>query len=146
MPSKQYDPSTPCYLQPTLSNTSQFIINILVGNKTLKPSKYLTYHDIKTGLPSLMLACELPLFAILLAFAFPVSVYTGGARRPAAGPVSAIVQALDVRDLASAFVRGPMRLLREQQWGMERQSSFPFGADEGAYGVYRRKGAVGVEL
>jgi hypothetical protein len=118
------------------------VINILIGNDTITTSKYLTYHDIH-GLPSLILACEMPIFAILLGFAFPVSVYKGVERRPAAGPFTAIVEALDVRDLASAFVRGPMRLLREQQWGMERQNSFPLTDGAGMPGVYRVGGSGG---
>jgi hypothetical protein len=72
----------------------------------------------------------------LLVFAFPFSVYRGVERKPAAGSFTAVVDALDVRDLASAFVRGPMRLLREQQWGMERKSSFPLSDGEGIPGVY----------
>ncbi|KAF2683144.1 hypothetical protein K458DRAFT_341090 [Lentithecium fluviatile CBS 122367] len=122
-----------------------FIINILVGNGTIAPSKYLTYHDIKTGLPSLILACEMPIFAALLFVAFPVSVYKGEQRGPAAGPLVALVQTFDMRDLGSAFVRGPMRLLREQQWGMERQSSFPLAAEEGLPPAgYGREGLVRV--
>jgi hypothetical protein len=127
---------------PPINNT-QFIIDMLVGNGTITTSKYLTYHDIH-ALPSLILACEMPIFAVLLAVSFPISVYKGEERKPAAGSFNAIVEALDVRDLASAFVRGPMRLLREQQWGMERQSSFPLGADEGVHGLYRAQGAVAV--
>ena len=123
------------------ANIAKFIINILVGNDTIAPSKYLSYHDIH-ALPSLILACEMPIFAILVVFAFPVSVYKGEQRKPAAGPINALVEAVDLRDLGSAFIRGPMRLIREQQWGMERQSSFPLAAGETAYGGYHVEGPV----
>jgi hypothetical protein len=82
----------------------------------------MTYHDVNTGLASLILACEMPIFAILLVFAFPPMPYRsqGG---PAAGPVSAIVDAFNITDLLSAFVRGPMRLVRDQQRQILRQNS-----------------------
>jgi hypothetical protein len=116
-----------------------FIIGILVGNGTIKPSEHMTYHDVKTALPSLILACEMPLFALLLIFAFPVGVYKAEGCSPAAGPLSAMAQAFNITDLMSCFVRGPMRLLREQQWGMQRAQSLPLYAeggmvvDEGGY-------------
>lgn len=115
-----------------LNVLQNFVIGILVGNGVLKPTEYMTFHDIKTALPSLMLACEMPLFAILLFFAFPVSVYKAEGCSPAAGPVSAMVQAFNITDLLSCFVRGPMRLLREQQWGMQRAQSFPLRTEGGA--------------
>ncbi|KAJ4350013.1 uncharacterized protein N0V89_008634 [Didymosphaeria variabile] len=108
-----------------------FIIGILVGNGTIKPNEHMTYHDIKTALPSLLLACEMPLFATLLFFAFPVSVYKAEGCGPAAGPITAMAQAFNITDLMSCFVRGPMRLLREQQWGMQRAQSFPLHAEGG---------------
>lgn len=127
----------------------QFIIGILVGNGTIAPSKYLSYDDIKTGLPSLLLACEMPIFAVLLFVAFPVSVYKNAGQGPAAGPLTALFQAFNITDLLSSFIRGPMRLLKEQQWGMQRQSSFPLQADpanaplyqQTEYGVERSMGA-----
>lgn len=92
----------------------------------LKPTKYMTYHDIDTGLAALILACEMPIFACLLLFAFPPLPYRnqGG---PAAGPISAIVDAFNISDLLSAFVRGPMRLVREQQRQILRQDSVRVG-------------------
>ena len=82
----------------------------------------MSYHDVNTGLPSLILACEMPLFMILMLFAFPVTPYRnqGG---PAAGMLTAIVEAFNISDLLSAFVRGPMRLVREQQREILRQGS-----------------------
>lgn len=110
-----------------------FIIGILVGNNTIKPNEYMGYHDIKVALPSLILACEMPFFSLLLFFAFPVSVYKNGSEgmAPAAGPVTAMVQAFNISDLLSCFVRGPMRLLREQQWGIQRAMSLPLQAESG---------------
>ena len=108
-----------------------FIIGILVGNGAIKPSEHMSYHDIKVVLPSLILACEMPFFSVLLFFAFPVSVYKNGAEEmaPAAGPITAMVQAFNISDLMSCFVRGPMRLVREQQWGMQRAMSLPLHAE-----------------
>ncbi|KAF2439611.1 hypothetical protein P171DRAFT_436244 [Karstenula rhodostoma CBS 690.94] len=108
-----------------------FVIGILVGNDTIKPTEHMTYHDVKTALPSLMLACEMPLFALVLIFAFPVGVYKAEGCSPAAGPLSAMVQAFNITDLMSCFVRGPMRLVRDQQWGMQRSQSFPLPAEGG---------------
>lgn len=121
-----------------------FIIGILVGNGTIKPSEHMSYHDIKVALPSLILACEMPLFSLLLFFAFPVSVYKNGSEGmgPAAGPITAMVQAFNISDLMSCFVRGPMRLVREQQWGMQRAMSLPlhaegnFATNQGSYSAH----------
>ncbi len=82
----------------------------------------MTYHDVNNSLASLILACEMPIFAILIAIAFPVKPYknNGGA---AAGPLSAVVDALNITDLLSAFIRGPMRLVRDQHRQILRQDS-----------------------
>jgi hypothetical protein len=82
----------------------------------------MTFHDINTGLASLLLACEMPLFALLLVFAFSPLPYRaqGG---PAASPLNAIVDAINITDLLSAFLRGPMRLVRDQQRQILRQNS-----------------------
>lgn len=100
----------------------QFVINILSGHSVLKPTKHLTYDDI-ISLPALILACEMPLFAIMLVVAFPVSPYKNG--KTGASALSAMVQAFNLSDLLSAFVRGPMRLVREQQRNTVRQDSIP---------------------
>ncbi|KAF2634309.1 hypothetical protein P280DRAFT_485559 [Massarina eburnea CBS 473.64] len=113
-----------------LNALQTFILAILVGNKTLQPTKYMTYHDIKAGLPSFILALEMPLFAIVIALAFPASPYKLG-QSPVAGPATALFQALNITDLLSCFVRGPMRLVRDQQWGIQRQSSMPLVANPG---------------
>jgi hypothetical protein len=82
----------------------------------------MTYHDVNTGLASLILACEMPIFAVLLVFAFPPLPYkTQGS--PAAGPLNAIVDAFNISDLLSAFYRGPMRLVKDQQRQIRRQDS-----------------------
>jgi hypothetical protein len=73
----------------------------------------MSYHDVNTGLASLILACEMPIFAVLMFLAFSPAPYSMNG--PAAGPVSAIVDAFNITDLMSAFVRGPMRLVRDQQ-------------------------------
>ena len=95
---------------------------MLVTHDAIKPTKYMTFEDIQTGLPPLILACEMPLFSILLFFCFPASPYRNAKSRH--GVFTAIFQALNIRDLLSAFVRGPMRLVREQQQGLIRQGSF----------------------
>ena len=82
----------------------------------------MTFHDINSGLASLILACEMPIFAVLLLFAFsPLPYKQQGS--PAAGPVSAVVDAFNISDLLSAFYRGPMRLVRDQQRQIMRQDS-----------------------
>jgi hypothetical protein len=81
----------------------------------------MTYHDINTALPKLILACEMPFFAILICVAFPPAPYNKNGA--AAGPWSAIIDAFNISDLLSAFVRGPMRLVREQQRQILRQNS-----------------------
>ncbi|PVI02447.1 hypothetical protein DM02DRAFT_559880 [Periconia macrospinosa] len=120
-----------------LNALQTFIINILVGAKTLHPTSHLSYDDIRVALPSLILGLEMPLFAILICLAFPASPYykshaTGDDSddenntqvTPAAGPFVAIFEALNITDLLSCFVRGPMRLVKEQQWGIRRQQSW----------------------
>jgi hypothetical protein len=81
----------------------------------------MTYHDTQYGLASLILACEMPIFAVLLFLAFSPMPYTTNG--PSAGPLSAIVDALNITDLLSCFVRGPMRLVRDQQRQIMRQDS-----------------------
>ncbi|ENI06331.1 hypothetical protein COCC4DRAFT_135661 [Bipolaris maydis ATCC 48331] len=105
-----------------LNILQSFIISILAGKGVLKPTEYMTFHDINTGLASLILALEMPIFAILLVFAFPPRPYKaqGG---PAAGPLNAIIDAINITDLLSAFYRGPMRLVRDQQRQILRQDS-----------------------
>jgi hypothetical protein len=82
----------------------------------------MTFHDINSGLASLILACEMPIFAVLLLFAFSSLPYKQQGS-PAAGPVNAVVDALNISDLLSAFYRGPMRLVRDQQRQIMRQDS-----------------------
>lgn len=94
----------------------------------LNPTKYMTYHDISYGLPSLILVCEMPIFSILLLFAFPVTPYKGN-KSPAAGPLTAVVEAFNITDLLSCFIRGPMRLLRDQQSQILRQNSMKIGEE-----------------
>lgn len=83
----------------------------------------MTFHDINTGLASLILACEMPIFAILMLVAFSSQPYKYQGGGPAAGPVTAIVDACNISDLLSAFFRGPMRLVRDQQRQILRQNS-----------------------
>lgn len=87
----------------------------------------MTYHDVQYGLASLILACEMPIFAILIVFAFSPMPYTGNS--PVAGPLSAIVDAFNVTDLLSAFIRGPMRLVKDQQRQIMRQNSIMIELD-----------------
>ena len=124
--------STTPKIREHLLTQLQFIISILSGRNVLKPTKYMTYHDVNTGLASLILACEMPIFACLLVIAFSPQPYrnTGG---PAAGPLSAIVDAFNISDLLSAFVRGPMRLVREQQRQIMRQNSVRVGGGMSGY-------------
>lgn len=110
-----------------LNVVQTFVINILAGHGTLSPNKYMTYHDINDGLASLILACEMPIFALLMVFAFPATPYKNNNRAASAGPMKAIIEALDIRDLLGAIVRGPMRLVREQERGMRRQDSIKLG-------------------
>lgn len=105
------------------ADIEQFIINILAGHGTLTPNKYMTYHDINDGLASLILACEMPFFAVLMLFAFPSKPYKNSNKAAPVGPVKAIVMALDIRDFLGAIVRGPMRLVREQEREIRREGS-----------------------
>lgn len=101
----------------------------------------MTFEDIQTGLPSLILACEMPFFAILLFFSFPASPYKNA--KPRHGLFTAVLQAINLRDLLSAYVMGPMRMVREQQEGLMRQGSFALmaipeeGNERTEYGVER---------
>jgi hypothetical protein len=100
----------------------QILISLLAGHGYLKPTNHMTYHDINTGLASLILACEMPIFAFLMIFAFPPTPYRNQGS-PIASPLNAIVDAFNISDLLSAFVRGPMRLVRDQQRQILRQNS-----------------------
>jgi hypothetical protein len=99
----------------------QLIIDLLVSNGAVSPTSHLSYNNLMTTLPSLLLACEMPIFAVLLFFAFPVAPYMN--KRPSAGPLRAAIDAINISDILSAFVRGPMRLVREQQRNLDRADS-----------------------
>lgn len=63
---------------------------------------------------------------------------------PAAGPLSAIVDAFNITDLWSAFVKGPMRLVRDQQRQILRQNSVKIGIEAGHGQVnWQEEGVVG---
>lgn len=57
----------------------------------------------------------MPIFALLMIFAFPSKPYKNSNKVATAGPMKALWEALDIRDLLGACVRGPMRLIREQE-------------------------------
>jgi hypothetical protein len=94
----------------------------------------MTYHDINDGLASLILACEMPIFALFMILAFPSKPYKHSNKAAPLGPVKAILQALDIRDLLGAIVRGPMRLVREQEREMRREGSVMMKEQGGAEG------------
>ncbi|OCL03323.1 hypothetical protein AOQ84DRAFT_347890 [Glonium stellatum] len=99
-------------------NVSQgFILNLLISSNIIKPNKYLSYHDATVAIPSLVLSCEMPFFAVLMIFAYNTKPYTVDNADYVGGPLGlgAIFQALNMTDILSAFVRGPMRLLRGQE-------------------------------
>lgn len=110
-----------------LLTPAQFVINILAGHGTLTPNKYMTYHDINDGLASLILACEMPIFAILMLFAFPSKPYKNSNKAASAGPVKALFEAFMITDLLGAIVRGPMRLIRDQEREISREGSVKIG-------------------
>lgn len=94
-----------------------FVLNLLVSSNTIKPTKYLSYHDVTVAIPSLVLSCEMPFFAVLILFAYNTKPYAMRNMEYVGGPLGlrAIFQALNMMDILSAFVRGPMRLLRGQE-------------------------------
>ncbi|OCL13549.1 hypothetical protein AOQ84DRAFT_385338 [Glonium stellatum] len=101
-----------------LSFLQNIILGLLVSFHVIKPSKYMTYHDISIGLPNLVLACETPIFAAFIMVAYSTKPYTslkvGRAYQGGPGGIKAILAALNYSDILSSFVRGPMRLVREQ--------------------------------
>lgn len=101
----------------------------------------MTFHDLNIGLPSFILSIEMPIFAILMFVAFPVSPYSS--QGPAATSLSAIVDALNITDLLSAFVRGPMRLVRDQQRQILRQNSMRVDLDNTELQGYESRAPIG---
>jgi hypothetical protein len=81
----------------------------------------------------------MPIFAAFMFVAFPPLPYRTD--RPAAGPVSAIVDAFNITDLVSAYIRGPMRLVREQQRQILRQGSMRVELEQGSSHEHRQRGA-----
>jgi len=59
----------------------------------------------------------MPFFAVLILFAYNTKPYAMRNMEYVGGPLGlrAIFQALNMMDILSAFVRGPMRLLRGQE-------------------------------
>ena len=97
---------------------AQLVLGFLVSFHVIKPTKYMSYHDITIGLPNFILACELPFFAAMIMVAYSIKPYTslkmGRAYQGGPGGIKAIVAALNYSDILSSFFRGPMRLVREQ--------------------------------
>ncbi|KAF2654308.1 hypothetical protein K491DRAFT_475875 [Lophiostoma macrostomum CBS 122681] len=130
-----------------LNALQTFIISILVGHDVIKPSSSMSYDDLTTALPQLVLACEMPIFAVLLFFAFPTTPYQNAPIAQGTNFFIAVGQALNITDLISCFIRGPMRLLREQSRGMVRQDSIPLvqssGNEYAAPGYHGAQGYAG---
>ncbi|OCK91020.1 uncharacterized protein K441DRAFT_642148 [Cenococcum geophilum 1.58] len=101
-----------------LSFVQNAVLGILVSSHVIKPTKYMSYHDISIGLPNFILACELPFFAVMIMVAYSIKPYTslkmGRTYQGGLGGIKAIVAALNYSDILSSFFRGPMRLVREQ--------------------------------
>lgn len=110
--------SLPISLMRVLIVFVQAVLGILVTFHVIKPTKYMSYHDITIGLPNFILACELPFFAVMIMVAYSIEPYTslkmGRAYQGGPGGIKAIVAALNYSDILSSFFRGPMRLVREQ--------------------------------
>ena len=97
-----------------------------MSKSVIKPTSHLSYNDLSVGLPNLILACEMPLFAGLVFWAFDLAPYQRKARQANhGGPagLKAILHALDQRDLLGSLVRGPMRLVRMQSSDAVRHDS-----------------------
>jgi hypothetical protein len=108
----------PISLVRMLTVLVQVVLGILVSSHVIKPTKYMSYHDISIGLPNFILACELPFFAAMIMVAYSIKPYTslkmGRTYQGGPGGIKAIVAALNYSDILSSFFRGPMRLVREQ--------------------------------
>ncbi|KAF2755786.1 DUF300-domain-containing protein [Pseudovirgaria hyperparasitica] len=97
-----------------LSVLQSFIINILLSTNTIKPSEHMSYADINEALPSLLISCEMPFFAVFFFYAFGAGRYKAKVTKlESRACFRAIIDAANVSDIFSAFVRGPVGLLRE---------------------------------
>ncbi|KAF2488958.1 hypothetical protein BU16DRAFT_432529, partial [Lophium mytilinum] len=103
-----------------------FLINILVSSKVIKPTNHLTYQNIKVGVPNLLLCCELPFFTAFILYAYRITPYSKNKLgSPRHGAIVAILQALNYTDILSAFVKGPMKLIKDQEGVKQRDGSMP---------------------
>lgn len=119
------------------------LITILVSSKVIKPTDHLTYRDITVGIPALALSLEMPPFTLLMLYAYSSKPYEStklrlGFRGGFMGG-KAILEALNMTDILSAFVRGPMRLVREQEQMVIREDSMNLMAPP-AYGTTHNGG------
>ncbi|KAF2802925.1 uncharacterized protein BDZ99DRAFT_468590 [Mytilinidion resinicola] len=93
-----------------------FLISILVSSKVIKPTSHLTYNNIQVGVPNLLLCCELPFFSAFILYAYRVTPYSKAKLgSPKYGAFAAIIQALNYTDILSAFFKGPMKLIKDQE-------------------------------
>lgn len=61
--------------------------------------------------------------AVLMIFAFPSTPYRHSNKVAAVGPTRALWDALRITDFLGACMRGPMRLVKEQERELQRQGS-----------------------
>lgn len=87
----------------------------------------MTYNDISVGLPNLLLSLEMPLFSFFILYAYRTTPYNSPkmGKEFSGGPlgIKALFQALNMTDILSAFVRGPMRLVRSQEGMLNHDDS-----------------------
>jgi len=86
----------------------QFVFNFLHTKNHLKGTDHLTVHDLATGIPALMLACETAIAAPFFLWIYSVRPYMvkGASGRKYQGVVRALIEAVDLGDMVRELVRG----------------------------------------
>jgi hypothetical protein len=104
------------------------ILTFLTSSNVIHTTKYLSYHDVTVGLSMLILSLEMPFFAIFMLFSFSCKPYKRGSSRYHGGPLGmkAIIEALLITDIISAFVGGPVRYVRNAKASQKGEESIAF--------------------
>ncbi|KAF2758959.1 hypothetical protein EJ05DRAFT_509836 [Pseudovirgaria hyperparasitica] len=102
------------------------IITALAGYQAIQPSEYMTWDDVVYGLPNLVICCEMPLFALLFLWTFRIAPYRitedDDPREYRGGRFGLVAmgEALNIADILSTFIRGPVHMLKHQEQMVEK--------------------------
>jgi hypothetical protein len=85
----------------------QLIFNMIVSTDTVRPASIVSYQDLATALTQLLLACEMPIFIVLLYFAFLTTPCKDATKAQGTNFFIALGQTLNINNLGPYFCPRP---------------------------------------